>query len=186
MKHVETITALLKAYAEGDHATVTQLFPILYDELHTLAHRQLNARAGTVALNTTTVVHEAYLKLQKSTRLSVEGRAHFFALAARTMRQIVTDHARRLRAAKRGGEFVKVTLDEGSIGVKKQAEELLALDSALQRLEDFDERLARVVECRFFAGLTEEESAAAMGCSVRTVRRHWLRARAWLRIELEA
>ena len=187
MKRPEAISELLRAQAEGDHVTVTRLFPVLYEELHLLAHRQL-ARQGRrdPALNTTALVHEAFLKLRDHSGLPLEDRTHFFSLAARAMRQIVIDYARRFGTAKRGGGAALVTLDEEAIGIEQQADRLLALDELLGRLEVMDERLARVVECRFFAGLTEEETAEALGTSLRTVQRDWLRARGWLRADLEA
>ena len=181
----ESITDLLHAYARGDQGAVAQLFTPLYDELRRVAHRQLSARGrGNQTLNTTALVHEAWMKLEKGGRVSIQDRRHFFALAAKAMRQVVIDYARRVRAPKRGGDRVKVTLDEGTIAIESQAEHLLELDEAVAGLAQIDERLAAVIECRFFAGLTEQETADALGCSIRTVQRLWQRARAWLQADI--
>ena len=180
-----TISELLRAHAAGDEPVVDRLFPVFYEELKGLAHRQL-ARGGRGVkrtLNTTALVHEAYLKL--GTAGSPANRAHFFALAARAMRQIIVDRARFYLADKRGGGARPVSLHESQIPVTEEADELVAIDTALVRLGELDPRLARVVECRFFAGLTEEETAEALGTSLRTVQRDWMRARGWLRIDLD-
>lgn len=179
------ITQLLRAHAEGEVDAANRLFPLIYTELHRLARRQLGAvgRPGPT-LNTTALVHEAYLKLVDQTRVGAGERAHFFALVARAMRQIIIDQARRHRAGKRGGEVRHIPLDESQIAVEDEAESLLALDEAMLRLADFDPRLVQVVECRFFAGLTEDETANTLGVGLRTVQRDWLRARGWLKTDL--
>jgi RNA polymerase sigma factor (TIGR02999 family) len=165
---------------ESDPAAPT--FEALYAELHALAHRQLwRARPGST-LNTTALVHEAYLKLAH-----VEGVTdpqHFFALAARAMRQVLVDHARERAAQKRGGAQVRVTLDEEEAGIAANAEELLVIDGALAGLQQVDPRLARVVELRFFGGLSVEETARALGTSTATVKRDWRAARAFLIAQL--
>lgn len=186
MKGAPSSTKILRAHAAGDRATVTRLFPAFYDELRRLAHRQLvpGDRGRPRTLNTTALVHEAYIKLGGS-GLSVGDRAHFFALAARAMRQIIIDDARQHKAEKRGGGIRPVTLDGNSVAIDEEADQLLAVDDALSQLEALDERLARVVECRFFAGLTESETSEALSVSLRTVQRDWLRARALLRGALE-
>jgi RNA polymerase sigma factor (TIGR02999 family) len=180
-----TITQLLLAHADGEIDAADRLFPLIYEELHRLARRQLGAvgRPGPT-LNTTALVHEAYLKLVDRSHVSPGERAHFFALVARAMRQIIIDHARRHRAGKRGGELRRIPFDESQIALEDDADSLLALDQAMQRLAALDSRLVQVVECRFFAGLTEEETADTLGVGLRTVQRDWLRARGWLKADL--
>lgn len=160
-----------------------RLFERVYAELRHLAHQVRGRREGAT-LNTTALVHEAYLKLASSPSLNVKSREHFFALAARAMRQIVVDAARRQRADKRGWGAVFVTLDESAEEQPLRAERLLALDDALARLEAVDTRSAQVVEQRVFAGLTAAETAALLGVSRPTVERAWRAARAWLAVEL--
>lgn len=174
------ITQLIHAFRAGDRAAFDQLVAAVYDDLVTLARRQLRRVGGNETLATTGLVHEAYLRLAEQTRAEWQDRGHFFAVAATAMRQIAISYARRHRAAKRGGGQARVTFDENVLAVEEQAAELLALDQALERLRSLDERLVRVVECRYFAGLDEEETAAALGVSRRTVQRDWVRARAWL------
>jgi RNA polymerase sigma factor (TIGR02999 family) len=178
--------ALLQAHAAGDRVGVARLFPAFYDELRRLAHRQLanGVADGDRTLNTTALVHEAFLKLGQRDGLAVENRRHFFALVAQAMRQIIVDDARRHMTGKRGGGAVRLAFDENIVAVDGEAERLVALDRALARLDAIDPRLARVVECRFFAGLSESETAEALDMSLRSVQRHWLRARGWLRQEL--
>lgn len=163
--------------------------PLVYDQLRRVAHRQLGAEPTGHTLSTTALVHEAYLRLVDQTRTDWQDRAHFFAIASRAMRRILIDYARRHRAVRRGGlpggaSPTPVALDDVEIPVAERAETLLALDEALGRLERFDERLAQVVECRFFAGLTEAETAAALGVSQRTAAREWAVAKGWLYQEL--
>ena len=149
-----------------------------------MAHRQLGAEPAGHTLNTTALVHEAYLRLVDQTRAQWEDRAHFFAIASQAMRRILIDYARRHSAARRGGVDgaapVPISLDAEELSVAERAETLLALDEALERLAQVDARLARVVECRFFAGLTEEETAHALRISIRTVAREWALAKGWL------
>ena len=163
--------------------------PLVYDELRRVAHRQLGAEPTGHTLSTTALVHEAYLKLVDQSRTEWQDRAQFFAIASRAMRRILIDYARRHRALRRGGlpdgtPPVPVSLDVAELPVAERAEALLALDAALDRLGQVDPRVARVVECRFFAGLTEEETAAALGVSQRTVAREWVVAKGWLHQEL--
>ena len=186
----EVITALLRAVEAGDAAAVGELFERLYGELRQIARRQLRAAPPLETLDTTALVHETYLKLAESERLSVRDRAHFFALAARAMRQVLLDAARRRLRDKRGGGEAHVPIEvlvlEGrEPAAPMRAAELLALDAALERLAESDERLARLVEWRFFAGRSEEEIGAFLGVSERTVRRDWRKARAFLYRELE-
>jgi RNA polymerase sigma factor (TIGR02999 family) len=179
------LTELLVAARAGDRDTLDRLFEKVYAELHALAHRQLAARGSGQTLSTTALVHEAYLKLVDSPRTAFHDRRHFFNLAARAMRQIVIDYARRAQAKKRGGEMVLVVGDPGDLAPgamdgRLASEELLALDRALDSLELESERLARIVELRFFGGLSVEESAEVLHVSPRTIKRDWRKARAFL------
>ncbi|MEE8522387.1 MAG: sigma-70 family RNA polymerase sigma factor [Thermoanaerobaculia bacterium] len=178
------VTELLLAYRDGDREAFGQMLPMVYDDLRRIARRQLGRSIPNQTLDTTSLVHESFLKMVDQKRIDLQDRAHFLAIAARAMRQVIITYARRRGAAKRGAGSIHETLDEGRIAVADQAEQLLALDQALTHLSERDERLVRVVECRFFAGLQEEETAAALGVSLRTVQRDWMRARAWLREEL--
>jgi RNA polymerase sigma-70 factor, ECF subfamily len=173
-------TALLATADSGDGDALEQLVPFLYDELREMAHRQLVRERHNDTLQTTGLVHEAYLKLVDDTRVTRRGRAYFFAAAARAMRQVLVDHARRRRAAKRGGAVEPLSLDEEQISVDDFAAELLDLDRALEQLAALNPRHARVVECRFFAGMSVEETAEALEVSARTVNYDWALARAWL------
>jgi RNA polymerase sigma factor (TIGR02999 family) len=184
MSNPADVTALLAAYREGDRGAFDRLMPLVYDDLRRIARSHLRRSAPSQTLDTTSLVHEYYLKMLDQTRLQAQDRSHFLAISARAMRQVIIDHARRRTAAKRGGGSEKMTLDEGRIAIEEQAEWLLALDQALTRLGENSERLAQVVECRFFAGLSEEETAEALGISLRTAQRDWMRARAWLKEEL--
>ena len=161
-------------------------FPIVYDELRRLAHRHLRDEAAGHSLNTTALVHEAYLRLAESD-VRWNDRKHFFALAATAMRRILVDHARRLHAAKRGDGARRLDLDDlAGLAADQRAELLLALDEALDRLAALEPRQARVVECRWFAGLSEEETAQALSIGLRTVKRDWAMARGWLYQELRS
>lgn len=174
-----SITLLLEAHRHGEAGALDRAFALVYEELRRLARYHLKGQERT--LNTTSVVHEAYLKLAPAVPSSVEDRAHFMALASRAMRQIIVDYARARAAAKRGGDAPRITLNTDVAGVEDEAEWILAVDQALGRIRELDERLEQVFECRYFAGLTEEESAEALGISVSTVQRDWRRAKAWLR-----
>jgi RNA polymerase sigma-70 factor, ECF subfamily len=178
------VTELLAAWREGDTNAIDRLLPVVYEELKRIARRQLRAEQVGHTLNSTALVHEAYLKLVDQTRVEWVDRAHFYAVAAQAMRRILVDHARRHRAAKRGGREQRVPLDEADLPIEERAELLVALDGALDPLAALDRRLAQVVECRYFGGLTEEETAAALGVTARTVRRDWVKARGWLHEEL--
>ena len=179
------VTRLLQAYREGDREAYDRLFPIVYDDLRRIARAHLRRQRSGHTLGTTGIVHEAYLKLVDPANNGYQDRNHFLAVAARAMRQVIISYARRHAAGKRGGGERALPLEERDIPVQSQAEAILDVDRALERLEEFEPRLARVVECRFFAGLDEEETAEALGVSTRTVQRDWMRARAWLREELE-
>jgi RNA polymerase sigma factor (TIGR02999 family) len=178
------ITRLLQELRAGDASALDRLLPLVYDELRQIAHRQRRVQPGSGTIDTTALVHEAYLKLVGHSAGDSASRAHFFAIAARAMRQILIDQARKHGTLKRGGMWKRVTLDDGVAAVEQQADLLLALDDALARLAQFNERLSRIVECRFFGGLTEQETATALDLSERTVRRDWLKARLWLYGEL--
>ena len=176
------LTPLLVRAAAGDASVAVETFSAVYDTLRALARRHLNRSSGAT-LNTTALVHEAWLKLVHG-EASLVDRAHFFALAATAMRQILVDHARRRHAQKRGPRPVTASALE-NVGKESNVEELLAIDAILTRLAALDERLAQVVEWRFFGGLGEEEIAAALDVDVRTVRRDWRKARAFILRELE-
>jgi RNA polymerase sigma factor (TIGR02999 family) len=177
------VTRLLLAHQSGDDQALDRLVPLIYDDLRRLARRQL-AGHQRGQLDTTALVHEAYLKLADQESLPGESRRHFLAIAARAMRQVVVDFARRRQARKRGGDAVRIPLEALELAVTGEVETLLDLDQALSRLAAFDRRLVSVVECRFFAGLSEEETAEALAVSARTVQRDWLKARAWLQREI--
>lgn len=186
----QTVTDQLARAAAGDRAALDGALPLVYDELRRLARRQLRGEDPGHTLNTGALVHEAYLRLVDQTRGEWRDRAHFFAVAATAMRRVLVDHARRHHAAKRGAAARPVGLEAvdalGGAGAPDgpagdaHAELLVDLDAALARLAALDARQARVVECRFFAGLTEEETAAALGIGLRTAKRDWAKARSWL------
>lgn len=164
----------------GDVTALDELLPTLFDELRALAHRQLAGERGAITLQTTELVHEAYLRLLRNDSVTHKGRAYFFAAAARAMRQVLVDAARRRLATKRGTGVQPLSLDEVTQSVTAFGDDLLELDAALRRLEEAHPRHARVVECRFFGGLTVEDTAAVLGVSARTVKTDWALARAWL------
>ena len=177
------ITQMLHAARDGDEAALEQLYGLVYDELRRLAQQQLNRlRGGT--LQTTEVVHEAYLRLCDRTKLSVSDRVHFYALSAQAMRQVLIDRFRSRQAAKRGGSEQPIQLEEGQVPVEDRGQMLLDLDEALKRLAELNPRLARVVELRFFGGMTGEEIGTVLDVSPRTVRNDWRKAKAWLSYEL--
>jgi RNA polymerase sigma factor (TIGR02999 family) len=173
------ITELLVRLRDGHREALDLVLPLVYQELRRVAHRELGARPSDT-LSPTALVHEVYLKLAAARRIDWQNRAHFLGVAAIAMRQVLVDRARRYRAEKRGGSRRRVTLDEGIGVVDDQAESLLELDEALTNLAALDERLARVVECRFFGGMTERETAEALGVTERTVQRDWVKARGLL------
>jgi len=175
-----TVTGLLLAWRAGEADASGQLFPLVYDELRRIAHRQIARERPGHTLDTTALVHEVYLKLVDQTRVQWADRSHFFAVATQAMRRILVDYARKYCSDKRGGEAIRVSLDDANPAVEDRAELLLAVDEALSELGKLDERLSRVVECRFFGGLTEEETAEVLGVTARTVRRDWSKAKGWL------
>jgi len=173
----------------GDPPEWLELVPLVYDELRALARRHLRRERDSHTLNTTALVHETYLRLARQRGTRWQNRSQFFAIAARVMRRVLIDYARQHRAAKRGGPAPIITLERVEAEINdadERAELLLALDEAVSRLAAVNPRLAQVVECRFFGGLSEEETAAALGVTARTVRRDWVKAKDWLRRELEA
>ena len=174
-----SVTNLLVEWRRGDRAALDRLIPIVYGELRRVASARLSGE-GSHALQTTALVHEVYLRLVDLDRMTLENRAHFFAMAARLMREILVDHARRRHALKRGGEVTVLGLDGIDPGAENHVVEVLALDEALTDLSCLDERAGRVVELRFFAGLTIAETADALGVSAATVERDWTVAKAWL------
>jgi RNA polymerase sigma factor (TIGR02999 family) len=180
------VTRLLLASRSGDDGALDRLFPRVYDELKVIARQRLGRHGRGHTLHTTALVHETYLRLVDQTRVEVTDRSHFFALASRAMRFILIDHARARTAAKRGGDAEPVPIDDVQVAVEGEAIELLDLNAALERLADRDERLAELVDYRFFGGMTHEEVAEVTGRSVPTVKRDWRRARAWLYAEMKA
>lgn len=175
------VTELLQAHGRGESGVFDRLVPLVYDDLRRAARQQLRRRAGLVSLDTTALVHEAYMRLVDQSRATWQNRGHFLAVSAIAMRQILVDHARARTRQKRGGDAPREALDDHQAAVQHEAEQLLILNDALDRLAAEDERLVRIVECRYFAGLSEDETAEALGISVRTVQRDWLKARTWLR-----
>jgi RNA polymerase sigma factor (TIGR02999 family) len=174
------VTRLLASVRQGNREAVDLVFNLVYSELHTAARRQLaRARPGQT-LETTVLVHEAYLKLVDSAQANWTDRGHFFAVAAKAMRQIIIDYARWTSRKKRGGAVQKISLDGIDVASEERADELLALDAALTRLESFSERLARIVELRFFAGLSVDETADTLALPPHQVKREWRKARAFL------
>ena len=176
----EEVTGLLLAWGEGDRAALDRLLPLVYDELRQLAHRELRGERPGHTLSTTALVHEAYLRLVDQGRARLESRRHFLSVAARMMRRVLVDEARKRRAQKRGGGAVHLPIEEATEVVTSPDTELLALDDALTALEAFDPGLGRLVELRYFAGLTLEETATVLGVSTTTAWRDWQVARAWL------
>ncbi len=176
----DDIKRLLAAAETGDHAALDDLFPHVYAEVRALAHRALGRRRAGQTLNTTALVHEAYLRLSGKPDATWESRRHFLAVAAKAMRHLLVDRARRRKAQKRGGGLPPLSLDETEIPVDDRADELLALNEALESLGEKDDRLVRTVELRFFAGLSVEETATVLDVSPRTVKRDWALSRAYL------
>ena len=174
------VTDLLLSWRQGDAAALDRLVPLVYDELRRVARRRLQREPPGHALQATALVHEVYLRLVDVNRLTLKNRTHFFAVAARLMRQILVDHARRKRADKRGGGATMVSLDDASPAAKPPSVDVLALDQALDALSALDARQSGVVELRFFGGLDIEETAEALAISPATVEREWALAKAWL------
>ena len=187
----EQVTRLLDEARAGNRHAFDELFPLVYDELRARAHQQRQYWQGDYTLNTTALVHEAYLKLVDQTQGEWENRAHFLAIAAKAMRHVLLDYAKRRRTKKRGGDRQKFSLEamhEAGKGIvvltDERADDLLALDEALVRLARVSDRESRIVECRFFGGMTIRETAAVLGVSPATVNRDWAAAQAWLYREM--
>jgi len=178
------VTQLLVRFQAGDSGALDRLLPLVYDELQRLARRHIRKERRNHTLQSTALVHEAYLRLVGQDASAWQTRTQFFAVAANLMRQILVDHARRQKTAKRGGGAYRVTLDEGLERLPQADLDLVALDEALNTLAKIDPAKARLVELRFFGGLTIEESAEVLGLSLATVKRHWSLARAWLYREI--
>lgn len=178
------VTRLLRAAAGGNREAFDAALPHLYEELRRIAHRQLGRVSSGETWNTTALVHEAYLKLAAH-HGAYNDVSHFFAVSAQAMRHILVDHSRRRMATKRGGGVVEVPVDEATLAADAEAEHVLAVEDALSRLAELDPRLVRVVECRVFGGYTDEETASALGFSLRSVQRLWMKARAWLGEEMK-
>jgi RNA polymerase sigma factor (TIGR02999 family) len=179
----DDVTSLLVASSKGDQEALNQLLPLVYDELRRLADRYLHRERSDHTLQATALVHEAYLRLIDQ-RVSWANRAHFFGVAAEMMRRILIDHARSRQAAKRGSGGIKISLDDVLELTDERAADLIALDDALKALAEFDPQKAKVVELRFFGGLSIEETAAVLGLGTATITRQWRLAKAWLYHEL--
>jgi len=178
------VTHLLLELRRGDKEAEGRLIPLIYPELRRIAAAYLRRESPDHSLQPTALVHEAYLRLTELKKVDWRGRAHFFAVSANVMRRILVDHARANRARKRGNGWDSVSLNEAILPSPQRAPEILALDEALTRLATLEARQARIVELRFFAGMSEEEAGEALGISARTVKRDWRIARAWLYKEL--
>lgn len=180
------VTQLLLEFKRGTLEAPDRLVPLIYKELRRIASAHLRRESRTHSLQPTALVHEAYLRLVDITQVQWQDRAHFFSVASTIMRRILVDHARANRARKRGGGEDTLWLDEASMPSPGRAPELVSLNDALDRLAQFDQRQAKIVEMRFFAGMTEEETGEVLGVSVRTVKRDWRMAKAWLFHELSS
>src|SRR5213595_382798 len=181
----QRVTQFLQQWSGGDDAALAELTPLVYEELHRLAHHFMEGQRPNHTLQTTALVNEAYLRLADQTNPSWQNRAHFFAVAARAMRQILVSYARSQRSQKRGGGALKVELDEAAILSPEQSKEIVDLHEALERLETLDSRKAQVVELKYFGGLNYDEMAEVLKISPVTVRRDWRFAKAWLYTELQ-
>jgi RNA polymerase sigma factor (TIGR02999 family) len=180
------VTHFLGQWSAGDRAALDEMIPLVYDELRRMAHGHMARERAGHTIQATALVNEVYLKLKNERVSNWKNRAQFFAIAAQMMRRILVDHARQHSSAKRGGGAQQVTLDDAMLVSRDNAGEMLAIDDALQKLEQLDQRKSQVAVMRFFAGLTVEETAEALAISIETVARDWRFARAWLRHELGA
>ncbi len=176
----EEVTDLLNDWSNGDQEALNKLMPLVYDELHRLASRYLRHERIGHTLQTTALVHEAYLKLVDQKKANWHNRVQFFAAAAKVMRHVLVDYARSRKAAKRGGDYCRLSLDEAAISSEEKDADLVVLDEALDNLAAIDPQQCRVVELRVFGGPTVEDTAATLGISPRTVKREWSMAKAWL------
>ena len=180
------VTEMLIRMGEGDAEAMDRLLPVVYDQLRQMAKRELRRERPDHTLNATALVHEAYIKLARLDRIDWRGRAHFFGAAAKSMRRILISYARMRAAEKRGAGADHVPMDSVVVAARERPTELLALDEALSKLEELNERHARIVECRFFGGMEIRDTAEALGISPATVKRDWVLARAWLNRELNS
>jgi RNA polymerase sigma-70 factor, ECF subfamily len=180
----EDVSKLLNAWSDGEESALEELMPLVYDELRVMAKRYMNSQPSGHTLQTTALIHEAYLKLAANKEKHWENRAHFFAVAAQAMRHILVDHARSHQAARRGGATEKISLEEAAFVSPERASEIVALDDALKSLERLDNRKSRVVELRYFGGLSVEETSSVLKISPETVLRDWRFAKTWLLREL--
>ncbi|HEX8287521.1 MAG TPA: sigma-70 family RNA polymerase sigma factor [Pyrinomonadaceae bacterium] len=179
------LTQMLKQWSDGNQSVLNELMPLVYDELRRQASRYLRRERAGHTLQTTALIHEAYLKLIDQKTVAWQNRSHFFAIAAQAMRRILVDYARERKREKPGGAAENLPIDEAfQIAAKEKGVDLIALDEALTRLAEFDERQARIVELRFFSGLDNDETAQVLGVSNATVRRDWNMAKAWLHRQL--
>jgi RNA polymerase sigma factor (TIGR02999 family) len=181
----EEVTDLLNDWGNGDQEALNRLMPLVYDELHRLASRYLRHERVGHTLQTTALVHEAYLKLVDQKKANWHNRVQFFAAAAKVMRHVLVDYARSRKAAKRGGDYCRLSLDEAAISSQDKDADLLVLNEALDNLAAIDPQQSRVVELRVFGGLTVEDTAEALGISARTVKREWSMAKAWLHQQIK-
>jgi RNA polymerase sigma factor (TIGR02999 family) len=180
----QEVTQLLAAWRDGDQQALDKLMPLVYDELRRLAHRYMKRQKDGQTLQTTAVVHEAYLRLAGRDEVHWQNRAHFFAVCAQMMRNLLVDRARARQADKRGGGINQVELDEGELVAPAQLDEVLELNEALEKLSEIDPRKSRIIEMRYFGGMSVEETAAVLELSPITIKREWLKARAWLYLEM--
>jgi len=179
------VTQLLIDWRNGDRSAIDKLMPIVYEELRRIARRYMRQERPSHTLQTTALVHEAYCKLLDQREMQWQNRAHFFAVAAQVMRRLLVDHARTRRYAKRGGGARAVSLDEVALVTEDRAEQVLAVDEALTRLAALDRRKGEIVELRYFGGLSAEETGEVLGVAAITIKREWLKAKAWLQRDLD-
>ena len=180
----QQVTQLLVAWSDGDQTARDELIPLVYEELHRLAHHYMNRERPGHTLQTSALVNEAFVKLVDQRDVRWQNRAHFFGIAAQMMRRILVDHARKHAAVKRGKSFTRISLEEAAVFSEEHPRQMIAVDELLTRLASFDPQGSRIVELRFFAGLSLEETAEAMGLSTAKVRREWSTAKAWLTREM--
>jgi RNA polymerase sigma factor (TIGR02999 family) len=173
------ITQLLNEVSSGDKEAYNKLYPLVYEKLKTIARRQLNSEYSDRTLSNTGLVHEAYEKMIDQHSVSYNGRTHFYAISARSMRQILVDYARKRTAQKRGGDSHKITLDEGTLNIEEHAGTIIQIDDLMDELKALDRRMHQIVELRFFGGLSIEDTAENLGISASTVNREWIKARGW-------
>jgi len=180
MEEVENVTQLLVSVTEGNQQAYNKLFPVVYGELKRIAGNQLRREYDEITLSQTELVHEVYLKLIDQTKVNYNDRNHFYGIAARSMRQILVDYARKKKAQKRGGDHKDITFEEKSVNIAHHASQIIELDELLDELGTLNERLAKIVELRFFVGLSIDDTAEVLNVSTSTANRDWVKARGWL------